>query len=644
MLTFFRNFFKSKVGVVVTLGFLGLIALAFASMDISSTGVFGGVSGGDRVALVGDRRISTSDLSTNVSNEVEQLRQQNPTLTIQSFAAEGGVASVLQRMISRWSIAEFAERLGLRAGDRLVDSEIVSIPAFRGVDGKFSQEAFRSLLTQRGLSENAVREDLAMGLMARQLITPAALASRMPTALSRRYAQLLGESRSGAIAPIPAEAFAPTGDPTDAQLQAYYGEHQSRFIRPERRVLRYAVFDEASLGTQPAPTQAQIAARYERDKAQYAALEMRGLTQLVVPTQAAAQALANEVAGGKSLEAAARAKGLASSQVEELSKADLTSRTSQAVANAAFAAAQGALSAPAQGPLGWYVMRVDKVSNRPGKPLAQVSGEIAEQLRVEQRRQAFSTAAEAIDDGFADGRSLSDIADEYKLKLTTTQPITADGRVYGKNETAPIELAPVLELAFDVDEGDPQLAETVAGESLVLFEVGEITASAPAPLAEIRDDVTLSWRRDEGMKAAGEAAARILKRVEGGSTLAAAVAAETAKLPQPQNVTLNRRELAQQQQVTPTTMLFFSMAEGTTKRIEQGPSSAWFVVSLDKITTPEIANDDPLVAATRQQLSRNAGEEYTEQLVRAIQQSLKVETNQSAVDAVIAQLTGQNQQ
>lgn len=644
MLTFFRNFFQSKVGVVVTLGFLGLIALAFASMDVSSTGVFGGVSGGDRVARVGDRRISTADLSTNVSNEVEQLRQQNPTLTIQSFAAEGGVQSVLQRMISRWSIAEFADKLGLRAGDRLVDSEIVSIPAFRGVDGKFSQEAFRGALTQRGLNEGAVREDLAMGLLARQLVTPASLAARVPNGLAQRYAQLLGESRTGSIAPLPAAAFAPKGDPTDEQLQAYYTENESRFIRPERRVLRYTVFDDSALGTLPDPTEAQIAARYERDKAQYAPLEQRTLTQLVVPTEAAAQAVIDEVKGGTSLEAAVRAKGLAVTSVEALGKEALASRTSQAVADAAFAAQQGGLSAPAQGPLGWYVMRVDQVSNRPGKTLAQVSSEIADQLRAEQRREAFVAATEAIDDGFADGRSLSDVADEYKLELTSTQPVTADGRIYGTTETAPLELAPVFELAFDIDENDPQLAETVAGESLVLFEVSEITPSAPAPLAEIRDDVTTAWRRDEGMERAGAAASRILKRVEDGSTLAAAVAAETEQLPAPQTVTLSRRELAQQQQVTPTTMLFFSMAEGTTKRIEQAPSAAWFVVTLDKITTPEIAEDDPLVAATGQQLSRNTGDEYTEELVRAIQQSLEVETNQSAVDAVIAQLTGQNQQ
>ena len=46
MLQMFRNFFKSKVGVIFTLGFLALIAFAFASSDALNNAVLGGVSGG----------------------------------------------------------------------------------------------------------------------------------------------------------------------------------------------------------------------------------------------------------------------------------------------------------------------------------------------------------------------------------------------------------------------------------------------------------------------------------------------------------------------------------------------------------------------------------------------------------------------
>ena len=41
MLTFFRSFFQSKVGVGLTLGFLALIAVAFAASDITGSN-FGG--------------------------------------------------------------------------------------------------------------------------------------------------------------------------------------------------------------------------------------------------------------------------------------------------------------------------------------------------------------------------------------------------------------------------------------------------------------------------------------------------------------------------------------------------------------------------------------------------------------------------
>ena len=78
MLQLFRNFFKSKLGVGVTLAFLALIALAFASSDVANTGMFGGVSGGDRVAVVGDERIDAAELSTSATNALDQVRQTEP--------------------------------------------------------------------------------------------------------------------------------------------------------------------------------------------------------------------------------------------------------------------------------------------------------------------------------------------------------------------------------------------------------------------------------------------------------------------------------------------------------------------------------------------------------------------------------------
>src|SRR5687768_3143530 len=283
MIQLFRNFFKSKLGVGVTLAFLVLIALAFASSDVANNSVFGGVSGGDRVAVVGDERVDTAELSMNLTNAFDQVRQTDPTLTMQAFLARGGMEDVLEQLFERIALAEFARRHGMRAGDRLVDSELLQIPAFRGADGNFDRNAFLAAIGQRGLTEAAVRKDLAMGLLARQLLTPIGFSPVMPDSFGRRYASLLRERREGAIALLPSDAFAPAAAPTSAQLQAFYRANSDDYIRPERRIVRYASFGEEALGDLPVPTTAQIGQRYQRDRAQYAATERRRLTQLVAP-------------------------------------------------------------------------------------------------------------------------------------------------------------------------------------------------------------------------------------------------------------------------------------------------------------------------------------------------------------------------
>ena len=126
-------------------------------------------------------------------------------------------------------------------------------------------------------------------------------------------------------------AYAPKADPGATQLNAYYAAHRTDYLRPERRVIRYATFGEEALGTAAQPTEAQIAAQYQRDAAQYQAKQTRTFTQLVVPTEAAAKAVVTEVSGGKSLATAASTKGLATTTVGPVTKSAFAAQASSAV-------------------------------------------------------------------------------------------------------------------------------------------------------------------------------------------------------------------------------------------------------------------------------------------------------------------------
>ncbi len=445
------------------------------------------------------------------------------------------------------------------------------------------------------------------------------------------------------MATISSSLFAPTGDPTDAQLNEFYTENRSRFVRPERRTLRYATFDSSTLGDTIEPTDAEIAASYRENEARYAAREVRSFSQLIVPTQEGANAIAERVRGGQTLTQAAAAAGFSTTQLDNRTRAQIRSSASEAVAQAYFAAAQGEVTAPARSSLGFHIARVSAVDSQPARTLAEARSEIADVLREEKRQRGIAELAVSIEDRLVDGASLTAVASELDLELQTSPVLTAAGRVYGTDQPGPRELATVLDFAFQVDEGEPEIGALPDQQTFIVYEVANITPSAVAPLAQIRDQVTAEWRQVRGDERAEAAATRIVKRVEKGQSLAEAVAAEDVSLRAPEVVDFSREELARLQgtRVPAPIALLFSMARGTVKKLEGGLDQGWYVVDLDNITLEELEENDPLIAQARTQIGQAWGNEYAEQLIAAMREDIGVERNANAIAAVRRQLLGE---
>lgn len=642
MLTFFRNFFKTKIGLAIALAFLGLIGFAFASMDVSNTGAFGGIAGGDRVAVIGDEKIGTADLTQAANDALAQARQENPEATMQTLLADGGLDRILDDLINRYALIAWGETNGLRAGTNLVNSEIRQIPAARGPSGEFDTDAYNAFLRTNSLTDSQIRQQIRTSLYFRQSIFPAIYGTQIPDSIARTYARSFKERRTGAVATIPASLFAPEGNPTTEQLNTFYNEYRSRFVRPERRTFRYATFDSNALGDSIQPSDAEIAAYYRDNAENYAARETRSFTQLIVPTREGANAIAERVRGGESFAQAAASAGLRTTQLDAQQRSDISSAASAAVADAYFSAAEGQVTAPARSSLGWHIARVTSVDAQAEQGLAQVRGEIAETLRETKRQRGIAELAVSIEDRLADGASFASIAEELDLELRTSPVLTASGQVYGSAGQAPEVLAPVLDFAFQIEEGEPEIAALPDQQTFLIYQAVDIAPSAVAPLAEIRDEVIAEWRQVRGDDAAEAAANRILKRVESGESLAQAVAAEDVAIRAPQQVNYSREELARLggTRVPAPIALLFGMAEGTVKKLEGTGDQGWFVVDLEDITLEELEENDPLIAQARTQVGQSWGNEYAEQMLAAMRAELGVERNADAIGAVSRQLLG----
>lgn len=643
MISFFRRFFQSKIGLPIVLAFLALIALAFAASDITGSS-FGGVSNSDRVAVVGGEAIPSADLTLAANTALDQVRQQNPTLTMPEFIEEGALDEVLRQLIDRYTVGNYGAKYGLRAGENLINSEILQISAFNGLTGEFDPQTYQAALRQRGLTDAVFRRDLNDGLIEQQLLRPALGTPQLPEKIARQYAALVLERRKGEIALVPSAAFAPTGDPSEAQLTAWYQDNRTQFIRPERRTLRFAVFGSDSLEVSATPTAAEIAARYQRDAAQYKATERRAITAFVVPTEDAAKSLAARIRGGVSLEAAAREAGFNASATDLRDRETMANATSFAFAQNAFKADKGGIVDPAQGTLGWIVARIDEIERIPARSLADATPAITQQLTTEKRGAAVADLTAEIESEIDGGTALPEVAKAYGLTVETSPALLADGRAFGQPDVQIVpQLLPLLNTAFQMEESEPQLAEIVPGEQFVIFEVARVDEAAAPPLKDVREQAVAGWKRSVGAKFAREAADRIVAKVRDKTALTAAMAAEGKPGFEREVIDLERRELLARRQgnLPPPLVLMFSMAEGSVKVLEAPRDLGWFVVSLDDISTAGIEQEPDLVRQTRQQFAPALTSEYRRQALAAMRKELGATRNEAAIAAVRKQLAGE---
>ncbi|MDV5823494.1 peptidyl-prolyl cis-trans isomerase [Sphingobium naphthae] len=646
MLSVFRRIIHSKFGAIFAILFLGVIAAAFILGDVTS-GQFGGasLSGGGTAAKAKGYKLTVAELQDRVQRVFENARRSSPELQIGEFFAQGGGAQVFDQLVQSLTLRAFADDQGMHISKRLIDAQIAQVPAFQDAAGNFSNDSFRALLARERLSEQALRDDIRREILQRQLLAPIGLGARPSENLVLPYASLLLEARQGNVAAIPAVAFLDDKDPTDAQLTDFYKTNSARFTIPEQRRIRYAVVDATRFAQAAAPSDADISAYYNQNKAAYAASQTRSVEQLVLPTEAAAKAIAAQVKGGKSLPQAAQAAGLSVSTLEGQSRAQLTSATSKAVADAVFTAQQGELVGPVRGPLGFLLLRVTAVQDKPARPLSAVREEIVKTLRAQKEKQLLNDFTAKLEDQIADGGTFEEVAKDNGLTLETTPPLLATGKqVKDMAYVAPADIQPLVAPAFAMSaDDDAQLVPITPDQRYALIAPGQIIAAAPPPLAEVKPLVQAQYKLNAGNQKAKALAEQIQAKVAKGTKLADAIAQAGVRLPAPQTLGGRRADIMRAEQRPPAEVsILFSMAENSVKTLPISEGRGYFVVQLSKIERGDAKGNPQLLAQVRDQMGDVIGQEYGEQFERAVEKELGVTRNAKAVEQVRSALTTNN--
>ncbi|MEO7169882.1 MAG: peptidyl-prolyl cis-trans isomerase [Sphingomonas sp.] len=643
MLSLIRRAVNSKVGVVITLGVLAVIALMFGMGDITGLGGSAKLSG-TSVASIGKTKISEIDLRQRVQNQLDGLRRDQPTLDIVQFVNQGGVDSTLEGTINALALTEFAQQQGLVASKRLIDGRIASLPAVQGIDGKFSQSSYEQFLARIRLSDKQLRSEILNDTLTQQLIVPTSGATQVPVKVALPFASLLLEKRDGQVGFIPTPAMGKGTPPSDAELAAFYKRNLARYTVPERRVIRYATVTLEGVKATAIPTEAEIAKGYQLQKAKFQATEKRDIVQVVVPDQAAANALVAKAKAG-TLAEAARAAGLEPNTLKGVEKPAYTTANSPEIANAAFSAAKGAVLGPFRTALGYTVLRVDGIENVAAKSLEQARPELVTQLSAEKAVVAMQATRDAIDNSIGSNATFDEIVADRKLTAANTPPLTTAGINPDDPASKPDPaFAQAVVAAFAAEQGDdPQLVPIGQDGSFSLVSLARIIPAAPRPLAEIREKVASDFVIDRAQRLARQAAVDVIARVNKGMPLAQSMTETKLGIPGPQPVPPVAREQIENArgQVPPAITLMFSMSEKKARMIEAPNKAGWFIVYLNHIERGNAAGQKLVIDRARARIGQVVGREYVQQFTEAVRRSVGVKKNEKAIGEVRAALTGQ---
>lgn len=635
MITSLRRMFSSKLGVGLALAFLVLMGVSFAMADVQGMSSGGGTVSEGHIARVGREQIALNDVRLRFDAAYREAQQTQPGLTREAFAASGAFDRILREVTELSAVTQYADHLGISVDPSAVDAVIAQNPAFFGTSGRFDQATFEAALRSQGLTPDDLRNQIRTSMIARQLLAPGAQVAGAPEAMTDAYTSMLLERRFGRAVFVPAAQSAPQNGPDEPTLQSFFTSQRARYALPERRILRYAIFDPAASDVAVAVTDAEIAQRYEANRAQFAPTETRRFRQVIAGDRATADRIAAAARTG-SLEAAARAAGLEASPVAASDQQQLARSTSADAARAAFALAPRGVAGPVAVPLGFAVLQLEAIDRQAGKSLAEASGELRRAIETEKRRAAVAQRFNTVQDAFGGGATLNEVAQANGLRVVETQPLAASA------PGGDAEAVAVRQAGFSLQDGEPGRIVPIGegdAQKFALIELARVFPSAPPPLQDIRDRVIADWRLDQGNRAARTKARAIAQAVERGTDLAAAARANGAGA-SVQPISGQRIATAGGRGVPPEIALLFSLAPGEARTLELPNRTGWMVIRADRSEAAAATSNPALRQAVKTQFGQALGSEMVETLLNAARRYAPISIDQAAVGRLRRELSG----
>lgn len=596
---------------------MGMLILGLGGFGVTN------LSGNLRtIGTVGDKDLDINQYARGLQSDIRAIEAQTgQTLNFAQVQQFGVDAGVLNRLIATRALDYEAAQFGMSIGDTNLQRQILEIPAFQGIDGRFDREGYKFALNQQGLSESefedSLREETVRSLLQGAIVS----GTSMPAIYTDTLINYVGERRDFSWVRLSNSDLGEEQPlPTDAELEAFHAANEALFTLPEMKRLTYALLTPNMLIDSVEVSEEAMQELYQSRLSEFVQDERRLVERLVFPDQAAAETAKIELEGAGSLfEKIVEGRGLSLSDID---LGDVTRDDLGDAGDAVFNATAGMVVGPFPSSLGPALFRINGVLPARETSFEDATPMLRDELAADRTRRVIDDQVENIEDLLAGGATLEDLASETDMVVRTLDwhASIGDGAAAYANfgEAAALITVDDFPEVIQLDDG-----------GIVAIRMDETLPPRLQPVADIRNDVRVAWQRAETDKQLFAMAEAIVADVATGKEMG-----EMGLLVN-KEAAITRADYIEG---TPPTFLedIFAMTIGDLKIVDS--FGTVLIVRLDDIRGPDLANPD--LATVRQRLEEQAAGAISQDIFAAFTGDIRaragVTLDQRAINAVNA--------
>ena len=612
---------RSKSGGIIAKIFIALLAGSFAVWGIEDM-LRGGNS--ETLAKVGDREIGSYEFSEAFNRQLSVYsRRLGETVTPDRARQLGIDRQILGDLMRDAALDSQAAALGITMPERAVAQRVADSPQFQGANGSFNADSFRNLLRQNGFSEEQFFAT-ERASMTRQVISqPLTTEAVVPNTLVELIWKHRTEQRDAAYFVFTLSDGAK--QPTDANLKSLYDENPDLFREPERRSMAIVALTPDAIMSGIEVSEDDLKRQYEATKKQLAAAETRTVLQIPFDNEADAIAAARKIKDSTSFEDIAREQGKTEADIS-LGTVAKSAIPDLAVAEAAFALADGAVSEPVKSRFSTVLLKTKIVGTSSARSLDEMRDELATAVRAAKARGQLLDLHDKFEDARASGATLEEAAAEIGIKVANVGPVALNGTDKDGKAVAVPGHSSSLATAFDTEIGLEISPLTDGDDGFTWLETRDIIATSVPAFNEIKDKVADTWKAREAASATRKQAEDLVAKLRSGTPIADLAKTENAEVRTINGVRRNQNNAAFN--AADVAALFSVAEDGKAFSISNDGKSAKIITSTPVLGTGFNSNSQE-AKAIRQVLETNLSNDLYAEYVNALQEQIGVTINDS---------------